>query len=181
MTKPSTLILIVLAVGLFYTFTSPQYKEAGELQATASEYRNVLKNISMISESRDRLLESYRAIPKADAERLVKALPDSIDVVGLALDLDAIASKYGVSIDKVEVDSQSGQGANSVILPESGRPYEKAAVTFSFVSDYQDFMSLLTDVEKSLRIMDVKSASFRVSDTANIYEHKVTVETYWLK
>ena len=36
------------------------------------------------------------------------------------------------------------------------------------------------DLEKSLRIMNVKSISFKASDNG-LYEHQITLETYWLK
>jgi len=181
MNKPINLVLIVLAIGLFYTWTSPQYDQVKVLQASAGEYQNVIENAVRIAEDRDRLLVDYETIPRAEVERLFKVLPDHVDTVGLAVDLDAIASRYGISIKEVTVESDAKRNSKLVTLPDYDAPYSKVVVSFSFVSNYQNFSKFLVDLEKSLRIMDVKSVAFRVSDVAGLYEHNLSVETYWLK
>jgi hypothetical protein len=180
MTNPRNLILIVLAIGLFYTFGSPQYREVKTLQASASEYKNVIENVSRIAESRDALLVAYEAIPPSEREKLMKVLPNNIDSVRLALDLDTIAGRYGIAVKNVGVSAKADSNSALAVIPDNRVPYEKAVVTFSFVSTYENFMSFLGDLEKSLRIMDVKSVSFQVSENG-LYEHELQVETYWLK
>ena len=59
MKNNSAIVLLLLSLGLFYTFTNDQYKDARRLQALAGEYRNILQNVSAIVESRDRLLVTY--------------------------------------------------------------------------------------------------------------------------
>lgn len=180
MNHPRNLILIVLAVGLFYTFSSPQYREVQGLQASAAEYRSVIENVSRIAEARDALLDNYEAIPARERDKLLKVLPNSVDAVRLALDLDTIAGRYGIAIRNVKVDSLADPNAALAVLPNNDVPYKKAVVTFNFVSNYENFIRFISDLEKSLRIMDVKSVNFRVSENG-IYEHNVQVETYWLK
>ncbi len=173
------LILILLALGLFYTFTRPQYRQAKELRATAAEYSEIIDNVEKIAETRDRLLVDYEKIPPVELDRLTKVLPDNVDSVRLALDLETIASAHGISISDVKVETDVDRGVSLPQLPEYALPYGKVAVSFSFVSNYGNFTSFLSDLEKSLRVMDVKRASFRVSETG-FYEHGITVETYWL-
>ena len=179
MNNPKNLILIVLAVGLFYTFGSPQYKQVKELQASANEYQEVIENVSRIAESRDALLVNYEAIPAIERSKLLKVLPDNLDSVRLALDLDTIAGRYGIAIKNVSVDAKADANAALAVLSDD-MPYEKAVVAFSFVSNYENFLRFLTDLEKSLRIMDIKSVTFRVTENG-LYEHGLQVETYWLK
>jgi hypothetical protein len=180
MKSPKNLILLLLSIGLFYTFTSPQYKEVKALQASVGEYRNVIENVSRIAEARDALLLDYETIPLNQLEHLEKILPDNVDTVRLALDLDTIASRYAISIKDVQVDNKVDTNAALIFLPEHALPYEKVTVSFSFISNYQNFMRMLGDLEKSLRIMDVKTVSFKISESG-LYEHRMTVETYWLK
>lgn len=178
MTKGTALILVILAAAIFFTFTSSQWAEAQALAAQAAEYRGVLDNVSRITEARDNLLANYQTIPQSEKDRLNKALPDDVDIVGLAKELDTVASRYNIAIMKVEVDEEANR------LPASGGdnglPYDKALVSFTFVSDFQSFSRFLADLEKSLRIMDVKEVSFQTGEKG-VYEHKVTVQTYWLK
>ena len=169
-----------MSVGLFYTFTNIQYQEVKKLQTLANEYQNVLRNASAIVELRDRLLVTYNTLPKGEIERLNKVLPDHIDTVRLALDLDSIASRYGISIKSVQTSTGANAGSDLIVLPENPVPYEKATLSFSFISNYDNFMSLLGDLEKSLRLMDIKSISFQTSESG-LYAYEIAVETYWLK
>lgn len=180
MNRSTATILIILAIGIFFTFTSPQYKGAQGLAAEAREYREVVDNVSRIASTRDNLLASYESIPAAEKERLAKVLPDNIDAVGLARDLDTIASQYGIALRSLEIDEDTDP-RTGMALPEYEAPYEKAIVSFSFVADYPNFVKFLADLEKSLRLMDVKSVVWAVGEQGSLYEHRVTVETYWLK
>ncbi len=180
MKNPTNFILILLSVGLFYAFTSPQYEEAQNLKARVAGYNNVLENISQIAETRDKLLVNFEAIPKTQIERLNKILPDNVDTVRLALDLDGIAGRYGITLKDVQVETKSDPNAVLPVVSDQSLPYEKVTVSFSFISTYPNFVRMLTDLEKSLRIMDVKTVSFKALDTG-LYEHRLSVETYWLK
>ena len=180
MNRTTALILILLSVGIFYSFISPQYAGAKATADQAAQYRSVLADVSRIKEARDNLMNSYQAIPQTEKDRLMKVLPDGIDAVGLARDLDTIASRYGISITSVQVEDKAAANPGNIVLPDYALPYDTATISFSFVSDYPHFTQFLADLEKSLRIMDVKSASFSVGENG-LYEHKLTVETYWLK
>ena len=180
MKNNSPVILILLSIGLFYTFTSHQYQEVKRLNALASEYQGVLRSISDIVELRDNLLLDYSTISKDEIDRLNKVLPDSIDNVRLALDLDTMASRYGISIKNVQASTKGNTGSSTIVLPENEKSYEKATVSFSFVSNYENFIRFLTDIEKSLRIMDVTLVSFQVGES-DFYEYQISVDTYWLK
>ncbi len=170
----------MLSIGIFYTFTSPQYGAAKQLAAQAAEYENVIDNVSRISEARANLMSSYEAIPAVEKERLEKALPDNADAVGLARDLDTIASQYGIAIKSLQVSTMPDPNAAAIVMPDGGAAYDKATVSFSFVSNYPNFIKFLKDLEKSLRIMDVKSVVFQVGQNG-LYEHQLVIETYWLK
>ena len=180
MNKTAATILLLLSLGIFYTYISPQYGAAQELAAQAAEYRAIVENVARIGEARANLQTVYESIPLTEKERIMKVLPSSIDAVGLSRDLDTIAAQYGISIKSVQVDTAADPTAPSSLTSDSGRPYERAKVSFSFVSNYANFTKFLSDVEKSLRIMDVKTLTFQVTE-AGLYEHQVVVETYWLK
>ncbi len=180
MKNNTAIILLLLSLGLFYTFTNLQYQEVKGLRTLASEYQNVLHSVSAIIELRDNLLLDYGTIPKVEIDRINKALPDGIDNVRLALDLDSMASRYGISIKNVQAATGVNKEASLIVLPEYAKPYDKAEISFSFVSNYENFTRLLADIEKSLRIMNVKLISFQVGES-NLYEYRISVETYWLK
>lgn len=180
MKNSTATILILVAIGLFYTFTSPQYVAVQSLRAEADEYQKVLDGAAAISATTEEVQSKYTMIPKAEIERLNKVLPDNVDTVRLALDLDGIAAHYGISIRRVQIDKQLEDNAGAIVIGESGSPYEKVSISFSFISNYSNFVKFLADLERGLRITNVKSISFMPSETG-LYEHKISVETYWLK
>jgi len=173
------LILILVSIGIFYTFVLPQYTSLQQKMALASEYEVVVDNILIIKQKIDELMGTYQNIPQIEKDRLERILPDSVDAVGIARELDTIASRYGISVTGVQVNRSAEDGA-LIALPENGRPYDTATVSFSLISNYSNFMKFISDVEKSLRIMNVAGVSFKTND-AGIYEHQLTIETYWLK
>lgn len=174
-------ILLLLSIGIFYTFTSTQYQEVKNLQTLANEYKKVLDEASAIVELRDTLLATYSSIPKSEIDRLNKVLPENVDTVQLALDLDGIASRYGVSIRSVKTSTGATSGDQSlIVLSENAPTYEKANVSFNFISSYENFKRILADVERSLRIMDIKSITFQAQDSG-LYDYQISADTYWLK
>lgn len=180
MKNNTAIILITLSIALFYSFTRTQYKELVVLRSTASEYREVLRNTSAVAELRDRLLITAESLPAAEVSRLGKILPDNIDTIRIALDLDNIASNYGISIRDIQTSTAVDADSDLPILPGDEKVYDTAVISFSFVSSYENFKRFLTDIEKSLRIMDIKSVSFQ-STESDLYKYDVSFKTYWLR
>lgn len=174
-------IFILIAVGLYYMVISPQYAKYQAKKAEAAQYTEVLENINDLTERRDDLLVKYQAMPKVELDRLEKILPDTIDSVRLAMDLDSIASLYGISIKTVKVNQEKVDSSATVIETSSGKPYNKVSVEFSFVSSYVNFRRFMHDIEQSLRITDVRTVSFTANAESGLNEYRISIDTYWLK
>ena len=179
MNSNSAIVFLLLSIGIFYTFTSGQYEEVKRLHALANEYQEILRNISGVAELRDNLSVAYQALPAEEVDRLTKALPDYNDTVRLALDLDGIAGRHGISLKSINAIAGPDANAGGLVLPD-GNVYDKVNITLSFVAKYPDFVSFLSDLELNLRLMDVRSISFNAGDTG-LYEYIVTLDTYWLR
>lgn len=176
----SSIILILLSIGLFYTYTDSQYSQVKDLRAVSSDYQKVLQDISSISETRDNLVVAYNNIPEENINLINKVLPDNIDTVRLALDLDTLASRFDISIESVMTDVGAKRPPGSIILPNNSISYDTATVSFKFVASYDDFINFLYDLERNLRITDIRSLTFRAED-GDLYEYTLVAETYWLK
>lgn len=181
MSTNSSIILILLSIGLFFTFINPQYQEVKGLRSVAGQYQDVLQNVSEISRMRDNLLVDYGAVPQEDIDRLNKMFPNHADVVRIALDLDTLAARYGFSINSIQTDPGSSSRQGGIIMPDEPNPYERANITFSFISNYSSFVRFLSDLERSLRVMDIRGVTFSTNAETGLYEHRITVETYWMK
>ena len=178
MKNSTALILLVLSVALFYSFVFPYYEKVGVLREQSAKYQDILNNIVDLAQKRDDLEVKYSNIPAEEVLRLEKVLPDNVDTVNLAMNLDSIASKYGISINSIKAVEANNQAGFEIVQSTTG-PYAPVTISFSFVAGYQDFRSFIADIEQSLRIIDIKSINFSSTETG-LYDFSISAETYWL-
>jgi Tfp pilus assembly protein PilO len=135
----------------------------------------VIQSVNDLKETRDTLLTEFQNFPKSELDKLARILPDHVDTVKLALDIDTIAAKYGISVKSIKVD---GETPNEIV--SGGSEYQTIGVNFEFITSYSTFRRFLADLEASLRLVDIRSISFQSSDNG-LYGYKVAFDTYWLK
>lgn len=172
------IILILASVGLFYTFIDPTYQDTKVLLEQEAKFDEALDKSRELLSIRDTLLAKRNAFTEFDLERLNKLLPDHVDNVRLAFDLDGIASKYNMRVKNIQISEQAGRQGGGV-GPDSN-PFDSVALSFSVAASYEDLLSFLRDLEKSLRIVDVSVLSFS-SPSGDLYEYQVDLTTYWLR
>lgn len=170
--------LLIAAVGLFFGYIDPTYGKVETLRTEEQKFDEALNKSKELQKIRDVLLSQFNSFSASDLSRLEKLLPDNVDNVRLTLDIDGIASKYGMRIRNVITSKASGNQTGAI--GPSGKPYETVTLSFTVAASYENIISFLKDIEKSLRIVDVKELSLR-SSTGNLYEYKIRVETYWLR
>jgi Tfp pilus assembly protein PilO len=180
MKNTTAFILLLVAIGLFYAFIMPTYEKVQALQTQSNQYKDILANVEALSDRRDDLEVKYKNTPPAEIARLERILPENVDTVNLAMNFDSIAARYGISIQSIRTIESKEDTGKKVVQAKTAKPYESMTVSFSFFATYENFRKFMADIEKSLRIIDVKSVSFQATEN-NIYEFQVSVETYWLK
>lgn len=180
MKNTTAFILILISIGLFYVFIMPQYNEGLALRDNQTKYQNILENVSALETKRDELLVKYQNIPKQRIDELFKVLPDNVDTVSLAINLDSIASHYGISIKSIQTIKDNQNNSSTIVVGAPTPTYGSVTFTFSFITTYSNFRKFMSDIEKSLRITDVQSITFQ-STSNGLYEYQVSIKTYWLK
>lgn len=173
------ILFIVIAGGLFFGFIDPTYSRVKELRAEESEYNEALNRSRELQEVRDSLLARYNAFSTQALTNLEKMVPDHVDNVRLILDLDAMASKYGMRVRNVEIETEESRANRGQIGPEE-RSHESLILSFTVSGTYDTFRSYLADLERSLRLVDVVGVQFTANDTG-LYDYTISVKTYWLK
>lgn len=195
----SLFLSLAISVSLFFIFIDPFYKDIKELKNDVSVYNKALTNSADLKKTRDILIDDYKKIKKEDKDKLSHLLPSSIDNIELILEIEKIANLYGMPIKDIKFDSKSIEdGSSSKIVnvfaggvPSANLSYGIFPMEFSVEGKYETFISFLKELEKNLRIVDVKSISFNSSsassldpknpDSSSIYSYSLKVQTYWLK
>ena len=179
--------MIVVAVVVFVVFVVPRYDSIKAIRAEDGEYNKALSNARELQAVRDQLLSQYNTMDESNRERLEKLLPENIDNVKLILELDVLATKHGMALRDVQI-RESGDETDALVatpIPEEEtKEYGVTGLQLSLEGDYDNFISFLENVERSLRIIDIESVSFASQSNTlatNRYQYEVDLTTYWLR
>jgi Tfp pilus assembly protein PilO len=166
-------------------YVGPSYSNIQTLIGQEHQYQDALSKAAELGTVRDQLLTKYNSFSQDNLSRLSRILPDSVNTVKLVTDLDSIAGRYGITVHSVQITQalvDNSQAINTSVA--STTPYNTTTINFSFSATYQNLVSYLKDLEKSLQMIDIKSVGFNVPQSgfnANIYDYTVSIETYSLK
>lgn len=181
------IVLIVLAIGIYFTFTDGQIESAKAIQEVNSRYDSAITNARKLVSVRDSVLKSYNSISDDDRVRLEKMLPDNIDNVRLIIDVNSIGTRHGVVLRNVHTSandtakaSASTGGGGTLSGGGGTTQYNTVTIAFSVSTTYENFISLIQDIERSLRVMDIASVTLNSNDNG-VYDYGVEIKTYWLK
>ena len=120
------ILLIAVAVTLFFTYLDPTYARVSELRAEQATYDDALDRSKELIAVRDRLLDTYNNFSRDDLRRLERLLPDHVDSVRLIIDIDSIAAQYGLRAVLVRSggDREAGTSdATWAVLARPGNPF----------------------------------------------------------
>lgn len=175
----SILMIIAAIVGIVF-YALPTYQSAQELQQEERDLNEALTNARRLQETRDELLQRFNAFTTQDIRRLETMLPDNIDNVKMIIELDALAMQLGLSIRSIDVVDRDGQN-NEEQQAQANLPYGTVDLALSLEGPYERFVEFIEQVERSLRLIDVRDISFRSTDVSDNYTYNLTVRTYWLR
>lgn len=142
--KPSAVAVIGLVVGLlvygvagYFLLVSPQRGKAADLK------RETVTTQQQIDQYRALTAQAHATPPIRVAElfRLTKAMPDSVDMAGVVLELSRVARESGI-----EFDSITPQGAS----PVTG--YSSVPITLEFDGNYYELSDFLFRLRSLVRV-----------------------------
>lgn len=189
----TSLILIVIAIGVYFTFTRTKIDEYQSIQAVNTEYQNAIAKSEDLIKVRDDVRSIYNKIDPEDQARLDKMLPDNVDNVRLIIDVNSIASRHNIAIKNVKTITSPTVPNSSSPTPttNTGKPatgttaaasnkYNTVSLSFDVSGSYKTFVDFLTDLEASLRIIEISKINLKANDTGT-YDYSVEIKTFWLK
>lgn len=193
------LLALIAAALIFFGYVNPTWR--GPVKAAkaaiASNDAALAAATAYVAEQ-NQLAAARSAIPAADLARLLAFLPDSVDNVRIILDLNALASRSGLTLSNINVAESSGQGgesgSSSTGAPTGGstagsgqaasrsaaNPVNSIDLTLSASGTYAALQTFLAGLERSGRLLDLRDLSVKGSNTG-AYGYKMTVRLYWLR
>lgn len=188
------IIFIGISIGTFFMVTNPIYQQIPILRAEVDSYNEALNNSKALENERDKLTSKFNSINKEDLDKLEKLLPDNIDNIRLILEIEKIASPYGMVLkdvkynaeESVEAKPTNAKQAGSATKPANNKDYKVLNMEFSVSGTYNNFINFTKDLESNLRIVDISSISFSSevdskTNPSGLYKYNFKIKTYWLK
>lgn len=174
------LLLVAIATALFFGFTQPLFDSIQELKITEKSLNDAFANANQLKVTRDELVKKLNTIAPSDLDRLNKAIPDRVDNVRLVIDLDNLARQSGMSLTNIKIQSDRASVAAQSVVGPSGKKYALIGLSFSVAGSYSNLRAFLTNLERSLRIVDVRALSFTAGDKDS-NEYSIELDTYFFK
>lgn len=178
-------LALIAAIGILFGYVGPTWSGpiAATKDAIALDVR-ALAAANQYAAQQNTLASARNAISPADLARVATLLPDSVDNVGLILDLNALAARSGLSLANIDVVSKTSGAATAGIsqgLPAAPtNPVGSVDLSLSAVGTYSALKSFLIGIERSARLLDVRDVTVKGSDTG-VYAYQMTLRLYWLR
>ena len=169
-------LLLIFSAGVFYFYISPGYEKITHLQEEVRQYEAALEDAFALASVRDALVTTYNNFSSSDLTRLEEMLPQEVDTVRLAAEINGIGQKYGITISGFDVSEQGAPTEEEI----AASPYRTLLVTFSFDSSYENFTQFLKDLESSTHLVNVSEAGFQEATTGGRQTYHLSLHTYVL-
>lgn len=178
-------IAFAVALGIFFFYINPTL--SGPIAAAKSSIatdESALAAAATFTAQVKKLQDAEKAIGTNNLNRLSLLLPDSVNNIGLILDLDALAARSGLQVSSIDV-APIAQSTDSTMGPaDTGSAqagsYQSMDFSISAAGSYSALKTFLGGLEKSQRLLDVQDISLQGSDTG-IYTYKMKIRLYWLR
>jgi len=196
------IILIGISVTVFFIFANPMYNDVTQLRTKVASYNEALSNSKALENARDILTAKKNSMDPANLIKLQKLLPDNIDNIRLILEIEKMASPYGMALKNVKYNATDAKSATT--SPAEGiqggraiqpllKDYGVWNLEFSTTGTYNNFLNFIKDLESNLRVVDISSIQFSSDNSsagsntslntpsAEAYKYDFKIKTYWLK
>ena len=188
-------ILIGAAIAGFFVVVNPLYENVSLKREQVASYDEALNNSKALEAERDKLTQKYNSFYPENLSRLQKLLPDNVDNIRLILEIEKIASPYGmvlkdVKYDVANKDAAALQAVSAIQKEETSarKDYDIWNLEFSTQGTYNNFINFTKDLENNLRVVDISSIQFFSNTSAGLnpslaeaYKYSFKIRTYWLK
>lgn len=178
-----SLAALIIAAGMFLAYVNPTWN--GLIASIKKEIAfddDALAAAKQYSMQQNQLAASRDSIDPANLSALAIFLPDSVDNVGIILDLNALAARSGLSVASIDVVTGDAalrnQGAGA--LPVTADLVGSVDLSLSAVGTFAALETFLKGAEESARLLDVRNLVVRGSSTG-VYDYQMTLRLYWLR
>lgn len=175
-----TALFVAAAGALLFWGARPMWDEIIKIRTEQADVESALSSLRDLQKLRDELLATYDSIPKDKLDRLNELLPSKKDISAMLVNFEKMTQERGMLMKKIEFSRDEGgvQPRTSIARRTSAAPEVSYAI--SVVGSYESLRSLLSALEKNLRIVDVDALNFAAGEKdPKLWEFAITAKSYY--
>ncbi|MFA7302270.1 MAG: hypothetical protein WC030_00785 [Candidatus Paceibacterota bacterium] len=174
------LFALFIAGTMLFAYVSPTWSGSiAETKVAIQSADDALASARDYVKKQDVLAQQTSAIDPGSLKRLSAFLPDSVDNVSLILSLSALAARTGLVLSSIDVSGNTS-AASSGAVAENANLVNSIDLALTASGPYGAFQNFLRGIEKSQRLLDVRTISVTGTNT-NRYVYQMTLRIYWLR
>lgn len=213
----ASIIIIITSGIFLVSYIVPEYDRVMSLRANVNTLNEVLGSAKTVKTLLSETETALRGIPQESDERFSLMVPESVDDLRLANMLKSMAINRGIVLQDLMISKdQDFVSKNNVASDKSGlfanikntlslergaapqgafgktsgvlnKNYATTKGFLKFTATYEGFLGLLTDLEKSITLMNITEVSLAPrkeglkKTTVPLYDYQIHIETYSLK
>ena len=177
------ILALLLAFGIFFAYVNPTWSGSiAETKAAIALDKEALAAAKQYAAQQNNLASSRDEIDPELLVRLATFLPDSVDNVGLILDLNSLGARAGLSLSNIDVVATTGneKPSGGALPTRNLNPVGSVDLSLSAIGSYEALQSFLESLERSARLLDVRDILVKGSNTG-IYTYQMNIRLYWLR
>ena len=198
MIKPIlSFVVLILSVIFAFLYVKPEWDLVQEHRGNIVTLDETLQKSSTIEQLINETGQSLKNVPEENLSRFATFLPQTIDDIRLANNIQHLGYTDNVVLENIKVTKEggvsettttTGRGAQDVL--SSNKKYNTTKVSFSLTAPYGVFLVFLNDLETSLGLIDVTSLSFALEPNTTggiittgppLYRYTIEAVTYSLQ
>lgn len=177
------LVILVISVGVIFTYTEPTFSKIGEVQDQISIYREERGKVELVNQTLQQKLATINSVSEEDLMRLRTYMPNQVDPLLVMRDLQFIGETSGLTIRDIEDDgpvqpqkSTSRFAATNDTASAAAGPHPYA-FTLSVEGSYNSLKTLLDLLENNHYPLEVRSLNV-TSNEGGFLSATLIVYTY---
>lgn len=173
---------IIIGLLLFFIFARPMFAEITAIKAETAQYDRAVEQATTLNSKLAALMNQKNSFSEIERNKLDAFIPRDINEVKLLADLKELTRTHNMLIGNITVTEADGQVAGALDVSTPAISYDSLAsseITFSLIGTYDQFKSILRDIERSLVLMEITGINFS-ANAGSLMQFEVTVRTYAL-
>lgn len=181
----TSLLVITIAIALYFMYIKPTIGEVRALIAKKEEYTNVLDKAKELKQKRDEILTDYNNISEENINKLNKIIPETFDNTSFVNEMNVLSERHNLKIEEFKEEITESNNRQELVVDESSVPYKTNKLTLKVSGRYSDFLAFLNDIESDIRLIDTVSLAVTTSEsekeTSDVMDYLLELNAYSLR